>query len=111
MAIQFSSAQSRGLATLIEAGAERQVYNSFVMLADVFDVVRFEFDFTDRAVPLNNVDSSDPPLILLFFIFCVAALWLADMWFLKSRYSNQMWQDAQYQVQKTTDEIRKLIKF
>jgi hypothetical protein len=62
MAIQFSSAQSRGLATLIEAGAERQVYNSFVMLADVFDVVRFEFDFTDRAVPLNNVDSSDPPL-------------------------------------------------
>jgi hypothetical protein len=49
--------------------------------------------------------------ILLFFIFCVAALWLADMWFLKSRYSNQMWQDAQYQVQKTTDEIRKLIKF
>jgi hypothetical protein len=49
--------------------------------------------------------------ILLFFIFCIAGLLLADMWFLKSRYSNQMWQVAQYQVQKTTDEIRKWIKF
>jgi ABC-type antimicrobial peptide transport system permease subunit len=49
--------------------------------------------------------------ILLFFIFCVAALLLVDMWFLKSRYRNQMWQDAQYQVQKTTYEIRKWIKF
>jgi hypothetical protein len=48
---------------------------------------------------------------LLLFIFCVAALWLADMWFFKSRYSNQMRQDAQYQVQRTTDEIRSWIKF
>jgi hypothetical protein len=49
--------------------------------------------------------------ILLFFIFCVAALWLADIWFFKSRYSNQMRQDAQYQARKTADEIRSWIKF
>jgi hypothetical protein len=49
--------------------------------------------------------------ILLFLIFCVAALWLADMWFFNGRYSNKTWQDAQYQVQKTADDIRKWIKF
>jgi hypothetical protein len=52
-----------------------------------------------------------PMRILLLFIFCVAALLLTDMWFFNSRYSNQMRQDAQYQVQGTADEIRSWIKF
>jgi hypothetical protein len=49
--------------------------------------------------------------ILLFIVICVVAIWLADVWFFKSRYSNQMWQDAQYEVQKTAYEIRRWIKF
>ncbi len=49
--------------------------------------------------------------ILLYLIICVAVLLVGDMLFFKSRYSNQVWQDMQYEGRKFEYEIRRWIKF
>jgi hypothetical protein len=49
--------------------------------------------------------------ILLCLIICVAVLLVGDMLFFKSRYSNQVWRDMQYEGRKFEYEIRRLIKF
>jgi hypothetical protein len=49
--------------------------------------------------------------ILLYLIICVAALLVGDMLFFKSRYSNQVWRDMQYEGRKFEYEIRRLIRF
>ena len=49
--------------------------------------------------------------ILLFIAFCVAALWLGDVLFLKSRYSNEVWFEMNQEAQKINYDIRRWIKF
>jgi hypothetical protein len=49
--------------------------------------------------------------ILLYLIICVAALLVGDMLFFKSRYSNQVWRDMQYEGRKFEYEIRRWIRF
>jgi hypothetical protein len=49
--------------------------------------------------------------ILLYLIICVIVLLVGDMLFFKSRYSNQVWRDMQYEGRKFEYEIRRWIKF
>jgi hypothetical protein len=52
----------------------REICNSFVWLAGGFDVVRFKFYFTDRAVPLNNigaVQKESRPCVFSCFLYFV----------------------------------------
>jgi hypothetical protein len=49
--------------------------------------------------------------ILLFIVFCAVALWLADVLFFKSRYSNEVWLEINQQTRKIEYEIRRWVKF
>jgi hypothetical protein len=49
--------------------------------------------------------------ILLFIAFCVAALWLSDVLFFKSRYSNEIWHELNQEAQKFNREMQRWIKF
>jgi hypothetical protein len=49
--------------------------------------------------------------ILLLIVFCVAALWLSDVLFLKNRYSNEIWHEMNQEARKINYEIRRWIKF
>jgi lysylphosphatidylglycerol synthetase-like protein (DUF2156 family) len=49
--------------------------------------------------------------ILLFIVFCAAALWIGDVLFFKSRYSNEVWYEIGQQAQKINYEIRRWIRF
>jgi hypothetical protein len=48
---------------------------------------------------------------LLFIVFCAGALWLADVLFFKSRYSNEVWLAINQQAHKFEYEIRRWVKF
>jgi hypothetical protein len=48
---------------------------------------------------------------LLFIAFCVVALLLADMFFYKGRYSNQIWLETKYEAGKIADEFRRAFRF
>jgi hypothetical protein len=49
--------------------------------------------------------------ILLFILFCAAALWLSDLLFFKSRHSNEIWDEMDQEARKINYEIRRWIKF
>jgi hypothetical protein len=49
--------------------------------------------------------------ILLFIVFCVAALWLSDVLFFKSRYSNEIRDEMNQEARNINYEIRRWIKF
>jgi hypothetical protein len=49
--------------------------------------------------------------ILLFIVFCAAALWLGDVLFFKGQYSNEVWLEINQQVHKIEYEIRRWTKF
>jgi hypothetical protein len=49
--------------------------------------------------------------ILLFIVFCVAALWLSDLLFFKSRYNNEVWNEMNQEARKIISDIRRRIKF
>jgi hypothetical protein len=44
-------------------------------------------------------------------VICLALLWLADVVFFKSHYSNRLWAEAQYQGHKLNYEVQRLIRF
>ncbi len=48
--------------------------------------------------------------IFVFVVIAVAGLWLVDVFFYKSRYSNQLWLGTVLQVQKTAHEVRRWTK-
>jgi lysylphosphatidylglycerol synthetase-like protein (DUF2156 family) len=48
---------------------------------------------------------------LLFIVFCAAALWLVDMFFYKSRYSNQIWFETKYEAEKIGGQVRRWTRF
>jgi len=52
-----------------------------------------------------------PMRILLFIVFCAAALWLGDVLFFKSRYSNEVWHELAQEAQKFDYEIRRWVRF
>ena len=49
--------------------------------------------------------------ILLFIVFCVAALWLGDVLFFKSQYSNEVSYEMNQEAQKINHDIRRWIPF
>jgi hypothetical protein len=49
--------------------------------------------------------------ILLYLAFAIAALWLGDMMFNHSRYSNQIWFGLNQEAQKLNYEVRRWTKF
>jgi hypothetical protein len=49
--------------------------------------------------------------ILLFIVFCVAALWLSDVLFFESKYSNEIWNEMNQEARKINYEIQRWIKF
>jgi lysylphosphatidylglycerol synthetase-like protein (DUF2156 family) len=49
--------------------------------------------------------------ILGFILFCAVALWLADVMFYDSRYSNQIWFELNQQAQKANYEVRRWVRF
>jgi hypothetical protein len=49
--------------------------------------------------------------ILLFVVFCVAALWLSDALFFKSKYSNEIWNEMNQEGLKINYEIQRWVRF
>jgi sensor domain CHASE-containing protein len=49
--------------------------------------------------------------LLLFFLFLLGGLWVADRMFYKSRYSREVWQDMKQESQKIESDIRRWTKF
>jgi hypothetical protein len=49
--------------------------------------------------------------ILLFIVFCVAALWLSDVLFFKSKYSNEIWNEMNREARKINYEIQRWINY
>jgi hypothetical protein len=49
--------------------------------------------------------------ILLFVAFCSAALWLSDVLFFKSMYSNEIWNEMDKEARKINYDIQRWIKF
>jgi len=44
-------------------------------------------------------------------VICIALLWVTDIFLFKSKYSNDLWRDVQYEAQKISDDIRRSVKF
>jgi lysylphosphatidylglycerol synthetase-like protein (DUF2156 family) len=65
-------------------------------------VVKLGWDIAKGVAPMR---------ILLFMVFCVAALWLGHVLFFKSRYSNEVWFEMNQEAQKINYDIRRWIKF
>jgi hypothetical protein len=65
-------------------------------------VVKLEWDIAEGVAPTR---------ILLFIVFCVAALWLGDVLFFKNRYGNEVWYELKQEAQKINCDIRWWIKF
>jgi hypothetical protein len=42
---------------------------------------------------LYIAEGAAPMRILLFILFCVAALWLRDLLFFKNNYNNEIWNE------------------
>jgi hypothetical protein len=47
---------------------------------------------------------------LLFLIFCVAVLWIGDIYFCHGRYRNEMWRDMQIEADKINYDVRRAIR-
>jgi hypothetical protein len=48
---------------------------------------------------------------LLFLIFCVAVLWIGDIYFYHGRYRNELWRDVELHAQKINYDLRRAIGF
>jgi hypothetical protein len=48
---------------------------------------------------------------LLFLFVCATVLWMADMFFFKSRYRNEIWRDIEIEAQKLNYEVRRAVRF
>jgi purine-cytosine permease-like protein len=48
---------------------------------------------------------------LIYIIVCVAVVWIADMFFFKSRYRNEIWRDMEIEAQKINYEVRRAVRF
>ncbi len=49
--------------------------------------------------------------ILGFLIFCLAVIWLADMFFYQGRYGTKLWLELEHEAQIVIYEIRRWTKF
>jgi hypothetical protein len=49
--------------------------------------------------------------LLLFLLFLLGGLWVADRMFYNSHYSHEVWQDMKQESQKIESDIRRWTKF
>jgi hypothetical protein len=62
-------------------------------------------------IKLELQKESAPMRFLFFIIFCLGALWLGDVLFFKSRYSNEVWFEINQEAQKISYDIRRWTSF
>jgi hypothetical protein len=48
---------------------------------------------------------------LIALVICLALLWVTDLFFFKGQYSNRLWLDTQYELQKINGDIRRFVRF